>query len=342
LPRTPFVLWVHSGVRGLRQSSEELAHPRLPRGSRFAGGRESRQHEGERRPSDTAQDASVDLNTVPCVLSQDIHDSSFDINCPGTRRAQGTRAREETTRTQQELDATLVLRHLHAMRRQRRRVAMAPISAMRRIHGTWSFATLLPEGPGAVRSQRRPPLALQKRCQSRPQSRNLRGGFWICTPTAGPFAGSHLSSIRPGQQTPCSQPDANQAHASRPRRCVVCGTRKSELRPAVFCHCGAADGVCAVCLLGLGIPRLRLRDRNLRSALGKPCLSPPFLEARDAPASRLFTSWKESLSFAASLHRARIRKLVLERPRFSRATTRLGFPLRRSQGAGNRLPCPRP
>lgn len=52
--------------------------------------------------------------------------------------------------------------HLHAMRRQRRRVATAPISAMRRIHGTWSFATLLPEGPGAaVRSQHRPPLALR-------------------------------------------------------------------------------------------------------------------------------------------------------------------------------------
>ncbi len=99
--------------------------------------------------------------------------------------------------------------------------------------------------------------------------------FWICTPTAGPFAGSHLSSIRPGQQTPCSQPGHEPGCSCHDRaRDRSCGIRKKrELPPGSFGHCGAADGVC------LGIPRFRLRDTETTSdlCLAKTRPSPPFL-----------------------------------------------------------------
>ena len=128
--------------------------------------------------------------------------------------------------------------------------------------------------------------------------------FWICTPTAGPFAGSHLSSIRPGQQTPCSQ------HGRRTRARLLimpdttregwwCGIRqKRELPPGSFGHCGAADGVC------LGIPLVRLRDTEPTSDL---CLakapSESTLIGATHPACICFSAvhvWKESLGFAAS------------------------------------------
>ncbi len=118
-PGTPFVLAsshrvrIHSGVRG-PSAVEEVSlrtrwAPKTSRGSRFAGGQDGREHTKGKRPSDTAQDTSGDLNTVPCALSQGKRDdSSFDIDCPGTARFRCWRERD--TVPTGEHDATLLLR----------------------------------------------------------------------------------------------------------------------------------------------------------------------------------------------------------------------------------------
>ncbi len=70
------------------------------------------------------------------------------------------------------------------------------------------------------------PLALQRpsSCQAAlPKSEGWLSGS-VCTPTAGPFAGSHLSSIRPGQQIPCF-------------------STRTRARPLMPCHDGARDDV---------------------------------------------------------------------------------------------------
>ena len=186
--------------------------------------------------------------------------------------------------------------HLHAMRRQRRRVATAPISAMRRIHGTWSFATLLPEGPGAaVRSQHRLPLALRgpsSRQAALPESEGWLSGSvppprvplpdLICR-RSGRASTLHVLNQDAGREQGCSSCQARHA-----RDGGVESARRENFRPALLAI-AERPMVFAWGSLAFGCGT---RKPPQICAWQKPRPSPLLLEppTRHASVSRLFTS----------------------------------------------------
>jgi hypothetical protein len=139
------------------------------------------------------------------------------------------------------------------IRRQRRRVATAPISAMRRIHGTWIFATLLPLGPGAV--PKPCPLASVEKLYSYFVRRTIKPFVWIYT-HQWPLWRTTFP-CRSDQEIPCCY---------RPARATVCWRDKKRHFARVFSRCEADDRTDRV---GLGNPGLERTEP--RSALGNPC-----------------------------------------------------------------------